>query len=446
MRFSRVPIFALSLLLSGAAVFAQPPKVIKTSPESGADRVDPAAGKLVIVFDQSMAPGGYSLVGGGPTFPSLKGKPRWIDDRTLELEAELIADQGYQIGVNSATHQGFKNIQGEAAIPYVLKFHTAGGLGDEPIPADRIVQSIGQLRRLIDSDYSHRDSCGVDWPGRFAEFDARLRRCTTAGQFADVAAELLDAARDPHVGLRLGPGRQKGYSRNASPNGNAQLLTKLVGNMQQHGKGVATGAVSDGVGYLLIGGWNDAARAALPEIQKLLKNPAWENGLVIDVRFNGGGDDSIASQLAACFQDESSVYARVDRRDDSLPGGFTAPVDRRIDPAPEANRYRGPVAVLIGPVALSSNESFVLMMKRSPRCKLIGQTTGGSSGNPKPHPLECGVEVMLPSWREFQPDGTPIEKKGIDPDVRVEAEPGAFKAEDPVLMRAIAVLKEAARQ
>src|SRR5690606_18274437 len=102
-------------------------------------------------------------------------------------------------------------------------------------------------------------------------------------------------------------------------------------------------------------------------------------------------------------------------------------------PAEEGKRYGGPVAVLIGPSCMSSNESFVLMMATSPRVTLVGEHTYGSSGNPKPVDLGNGVTVLLPSWQDFRPDGVALEGVGVPPGVGVRVRADELAASDPVL-------------
>ena len=83
--------------------------------------------------------------------------------------------------------------------------------------------------------------------------------------------------------------------------------------------------------------------------------------------------------------------------------------------------YQGKIAVLMGRANMSSCEAFLLMMKQVPNCKLVGDRSYGSSGNPKPIELGNGVTVWLPSWKALRPDGTCFESKGIKPDVFVRA-------------------------
>jgi C-terminal processing protease CtpA/Prc len=89
---------------------------------------------------------------------------------------------------------------------------------------------------------------------------------------------------------------------------------------------------------------------------------------------------------------------------------------------------------------MSSCESFLLMMKQVPGCKLIGQRSYGSSGNPRPVDLGNGVTAFVPSWKDLLLDGTGIEGKGIAPDIEVKASPREFAEDDPVLKAALTFL------
>ena len=164
--------------------------------------------------------------------------------------------------------------------------------------------------------------------------------------------------------------------------------------------------------------------------------------LVIDVRANSGGDEKIAQTFAGCFVEEPVEYVQAAVIDVESPSGFAPPQTRTLLPSPDHERYAGRVVVLSGPAVMSSNEAFLLMMKQVPGCTLIGETSFGSSGNPKPFTLPNGVTVALPSWKAMTMEGVVYEGRGIPPDIRVETRPEDFNAGDPVLERAIAHLEE----
>jgi carboxyl-terminal processing protease len=95
----------------------------------------------------------------------------------------------------------------------------------------------------------------------------------------------------------------------------------------------------------------------------------------------------------------------------------------------------------MGQANMSSCESFLLMMKQIPNCKLIGDKSYGSSGNPKPYNLGNGVTVWLPSWKDLFPDETCLEGVGIRPDIPVKTDENELRQRDPVLEKALKYLQ-----
>ena len=92
--------------------------------------------------------------------------------------------------------------------------------------------------------------------------------------------------------------------------------------------------------------------------------------------------------------------------------------------------------VLMGPANVSSAEAFLLMMRQAPRCTLMGDSSYGSSGNPKPVALANGVTAFLPSWVALTLDEDSLEGNGVSPDVAV-AFPDEPPDEDPLISAAV---------
>jgi carboxyl-terminal processing protease len=69
---------------------------------------------------------------------------------------------------------------------------------------------------------------------------------------------------------------------------------------------------------------------------------------------------------------------------------------------------------------------------------LVGQPTRGASGNPRPVTLSNGVRVWFSRWISLTPEGTPLEGRGIRPDVLVEHEGNGDKTFD----KAVEILKK----
>ena len=418
---------------------AAPPTVVKATPDNGDQNVDPATKEIRITFDQPMSRGGHSIVGGGPTFPKI-GRPRWSDDRTMVIPVTLQPDHDYWFSINSSTFTNFRSRSGESATPYPIAFRT-GKTGGAPGPAAPAItlqqnkESVAELKRAIDLDYSYRDLRKVDWDKEFAAATPRLQAAKTPRDFAIEAAKMLAKAGDIHVWLQVGSATIPTHRRSYAANFNRITLANAVPGWKKHNDVVATGLFDDGTRYLFIASWpgGESADALEPAYELLADAAAAKKPLIIDVRANNGGDETAARKFAGCFIDEPKVYGKNTIRQD---GRFSNPLDRTVQPNKARPQYRGKIAVLTGPGAISSCESFLLMMKQVPGCKVIGLPSAGASGNPHPVELANGVTVYLSRWQDMRPDGTCFEGEGIAPDITVKTETRDFLTSDPVLAAA----------
>ncbi|NLZ07551.1 MAG: hypothetical protein GXY19_20465 [Phycisphaerae bacterium] len=427
------------VILPAASLLAVPPKVVETVPRNGDLNVDPDLRELRFVFDQDMSTGGYSICGGGPLFPKTVGRPRWADSRTLVMRVQLVADHEYRLSVNCPAAQKCRNVAGESAVPCPVQFRTAAA-NDAPQPATGSqgnAQAAARLREAIDTQYSYKDLRGVDWAAVFAEHMPALEGAKNPAAFAEAVARLLAHARDMHIWIEVAGTTVQPFKRDIVRNYNLDTLAKVVPVFQKRSAVVYTGRFDNGVGYIRIDSWDSKHTEALEQVYVALGELASARGLVVDVRPNSGGAEPLAQKFAGCFIDKPVVYAKHVYRDASAPSGFGQTQERVLEPSKPRPKYRGKVAVLMGPANMSSCEAFLLMMKQVPGCKLVGAASYGSSGNPKPVDLGNGVTVYLPSWKALRPDGTCFEGQGIAPDFAVNATPVELEAADPVLQAAV---------
>ena len=154
-------------------------------------------------------------------------------------------------------------------------------------------------------------------------------------------------------------------------NANYKLLKNLVPGLKPQGRALASGRWNDCIGYIGIATWDKEKLGDGKALLDLLKSLADTKAVIIDVRANGGGAEPLAQQFAGCFLSEPRLYAKNVYRDANQPSGFTKPMERWLKPTPGVSRYPGRVAVLSGPAVMSSNESFLLMMKQSPNTTIV---------------------------------------------------------------------------
>ena len=432
-----------ALSLWPAAAAAAPPRVVASSPDNGEVDVDPAVTQIRVEFDHPMDPVGRSMVAvdGNEPFPAPTAPMKWLNPRTLVIPVALAPDRDYAFSINSDTFKGFSSKTGEPAEWYPIRFKTraAGANSAEPdVTPEQNKEALEALKEAIDQDYAYRDRRKVDWAKEIDKRRAKFEKARSANEFARLAAHLLRLAEDAHVSVRAGDVQIGTRANSAPPNVNPQSLRAPPG-WTENPAGIVTGRFDEGegggIGYVLFSDCSDAQAGAIDAALDELKDT---RALVLDARFNGGGDELAARRVAGRFVAKPTVYSKNRLRGG---GNWKGPFDRVVEPRKDATRYDKPVAVLIGPKVGSSAESFVLMMKHGAGARLIGDVTKGSSGRPLPHQLGNGVTVFLPSWEDQLPDGTVLEGRGVRPDTVIKATPKDLQKSDPVLDAALKFLK-----
>ncbi|WP_201723575.1 MULTISPECIES: S41 family peptidase [Spirosoma] len=107
-------------------------------------------------------------------------------------------------------------------------------------------------------------------------------------------------------------------------------------------------------------------------------------------------------------------------------------------PANGKKLYIKPVVVLTSGQTFSAAEDFAVVFDAMKRGTIIGEPTGGSTGQPLSFALPGGVMARVCTKRDMYPDGTEWNAKGIQPQVLVKSTVADWKAgRDTVLEAAI---------
>lgn len=117
------PRFAKEMEERGRAV----PKIVSMTPENGDTSVDPSLAKITVVFDRPMKDGTWSMVGGGPHFPEIAGKPAYDETRKVwTVAVKLKPEWDYRFWLNSDRYKAFTSAEGVALEPVEVRFRTRG--------------------------------------------------------------------------------------------------------------------------------------------------------------------------------------------------------------------------------------------------------------------------------------------------------------------------------
>ncbi len=128
-------------------------------------------------------------------------------------------------------------------------------------------------------------------------------------------------------------------------------------------------------------------------------------GVVLDLRYNGGGDDNIASCFAGWFVSKPVFYEYATKYD---PGSRKFPITSEAWTHPQPNGYHGPVAVLVSPYTMSSGEGVPMVFANSGTGTIISwYGTNGAFGM---NTVEAGMPL---GQILFFPDGASLDKNGM---------------------------------
>lgn len=235
------------------------------------------------------------------------------------------------------------------------------------------------------------------------------------------------------------PGARLEFTVNSKPTREGAWKVKItpVSSMQmanlQYEKWVAdcrrlVDKLSGGtIGYLHIRQMNEPA---LRQFERDLTANATKQALIIDQRFNPGGN--IDQELLQILQQKQYQYTRV-RDSSQLPRPLRG--------------FFGPMVVLQNERSTSDAEVFPDGFKTLKLGKVVGVTTYGAVIGTGAYQLMDGSTIRTPSSGLWNVRGENLENLGVPPDVYVDNTPeDALKGRDAQLIKAVEVLKEELRE
>ncbi|MGI4875622.1 MAG: S41 family peptidase [Janthinobacterium lividum] len=178
------------------------------------------------------------------------------------------------------------------------------------------------------------------------------------------------------------------------------------------------------------------------------------SALVIDLRQNGGGSSENGLNILSYLTDKAYSTGSYQSRTYSAVGRARGEGVRYEDlyktdtwePAGASKLYTKPVAVLISGETFSAAEDFCSAYVGLQRGALVGEPTGGSTGQPLAFALPGGIMARVCTKRDAYPDGTEWNGIGILPTVPVRPTVAALQAgQDPVLAAALRYVSGLAR-
>jgi carboxyl-terminal processing protease len=184
------------------------------------------------------------------------------------------------------------------------------------------------------------------------------------------------------------------------------------------------------IGYIFIPTFFDET---IPEqIRNALEDFGTLNGLILDVRMNGGGSSTVANPILSFFT--SGRLGQFVSRDEARTLG--------VEGDPIQNSQTVPLVVMVSEDTVSYGEIFAGIMRDSRDAKITGQTSLGNVEVLHGYDFEDGSQLWIASER-FYPahSDEDWEQTGIVPDLPAYAAWDTFTFEsDPSIAAALTLL------
>ena len=265
--------------------------------------------------------------------------------------------------------------------------------------------------------------------------EAAAKREPSSSERADQLFVFRDVFSAP-----LGASVKLGLARADGSTFDATLTAQIYPNVPT----VESRLLPSGEAYIEFDGFNHkTAKEFKAALQKYRSAP----GLVVDLRWNGGGELEPVVAIAGYFLNDKTLIAKYSTRSGKPIAWLGGLVKLKLDvEAGERGRaiYSGPVTLLVGPRTASASEIFSGGMQEIGRVKVIGtQTCGCVLGITKPREMKGGgvLEISESVW--MTPKGRKLEGTGIVPDKIVAATIADIQQKrDPALAEAAKALQQ----
>lgn len=299
------------------------------------------------------------------------------------------------------------------------------------------------LWSIIDEHYcffeEKEKTLGVNWNDVHQRYRANVSNDMSRTQLFEFLGNMIGELRDGHVNLSASfdLSRDWSWKEDYPANVSDTLTRRYLGRDYKIASGMEYRILDDNIGYINLKSFAEGLGEG--NIDEVLYYLSTCNGLIIDVRNNGGGQLSLAQRLAARFCNESVLVGYIRHKTGTGHNDFSQMAVQRIEPS-AGIRWQKDACVLTNRGVFSAANEFVKYMKQMPNVTIVGDKTGGGAGMPYSAELPNGWGVRFSACPMYDVQGKCTEQ-GIEPDVAAELTEDDFvKGLDTIIEKAREIL------